>query len=93
MRVYYVYILASITRTLYVGITNDLQRRVRQHKERLNDSFTARYNVDRLVYYEDFNYVYNAIAREKALKRWRREKKIFLIESINPEWNDLSLDC
>ena len=90
MRIYYVYILASHTRTLYVGVTSNLQHRVWQHKNKQEDGFTSRYNVNRLVYYEDFTYIYDAIAREKAIKKWRREKKIWLIESINTDWEDLS---
>ncbi len=89
-RHYYVYIMASRTHVFYVGVTNNLVRRVRQHKERVHDGFTARYNVDRLVWYERWHYVRNAIAREKQIKPWRREKKIGLIEAPNPTWQDLS---
>ena len=87
---YYVYIMASRTRVLYVGMTNDLQRRVEQHKQKLVEGFTQRYNVTRLVYYEATNDVHAAIAREKQIKGWRRSKKTELIESVNPTWNDLS---
>ena len=87
---YYVYIMASRSRVLYVGMTNDLQRRVEQHKQKLVEGFTQRYNVTRLVYYEATNDVHAAIAREKQIKGWRRSKKTELIESINPPWNDLS---
>lgn len=92
-KVYWVYILASRRNgTLYVGVTNSLQRRLWQHKQRTADSFTARYAIDRLVYFEDFRDVTNAIAREKQLKDRSRAKKIALIEKENPQWNDLSAD-
>ncbi len=87
---YAAYILASRSHQFYVGVTNNLQRRIRQHKEHETDGFTARYNIDRLVWYEIFGYVHDAIAREKQLKGWRREKKIQLIEAKNPTWQDLS---
>jgi putative endonuclease len=87
---YYVYIMASRTHVFYVGMTNDIVRRVRQHKERVHEGFTARYNIDRLVWYEVWHYVRTAIAREKQIKPWRREKKIRLIESLNPAWQDWS---
>ena len=87
---YYVYVLASISRTLYVGVTNDLERRVAEHVEELRPGFAARYHVKRLVYFEAFSDIETAIAREKQLKGWRRSKKIKLIESLNPNWNDLS---
>jgi len=87
---YYVYIMASRSRVLYVGMTNDLQRRVEQHKQKLVEGFTQRYNVTRLVYYEATNDVHAAIAREKQIKGWRRSKKTDLIESVNRTWKDLS---
>ena len=89
-RTYWVYILASRSLTLYIGVTGDLQRRINQHKEHRFDAFTAQYNIDRLVYFERFHYVNNAISREKQLKSWRREKKIALITSTNPTWIDLA---
>jgi len=92
-RRYWVYIMASRSLTLYVGVTGNLQRRVAQHKAHLFDSFTAQYKVDRLVYFEPFHCVNNAINREKQLKHWRREKKIALIKSTNPTWIDLAEDC
>ena len=92
MRNYYVYITASISRVLYIGVTNDLVRRTYEHKNGLVQGFTKRYKVDRLVYFEECGDVVAAIAREKQLKGWKREKKIALIESINPAWNDLSLE-
>ncbi len=91
-KVYYVYITASFSRVLYVGMTDNLCRRVYEHKHKVFKGFTSRYNVDRLVYYEETNDVWVAINREKQLKRWRREKKIALIESINPAWEDLYRD-
>jgi putative endonuclease len=87
---YYVYIMTNHSRTLYVGTTNDIRRRVWQHKHKLIDGFTKRYNITRLVYYEETPDVAAAIAREKQIKGWLRKKKITLIESHNPGWNDLS---
>ena len=90
-KTYWVYILASQKNgTLYVGVTNSLERRAWQHREKTTAGFTARYGVDRLVYFEDFRDVTNAIAREKQLKAGSRAKKIALIEQENPEWSDLS---
>lgn len=90
MRLYYVYIMASLSRTLYTGVTNDLERRVYEHKHKALPGFTAQYNVNRLVYFEDAPDVKAAIAREKQIKSWSRGKKIALIESVNPTWDDLS---
>ena len=87
---YSVYILASHTRTLYTGVTNNLLLRVVQHKQRRVPGFTQRYNVTRLVYFEQYGGVGQAIAREKQIKGLLREKKIALIESRNPEWKDLT---
>jgi putative endonuclease len=87
---YYVYIMTSATGTLYTGITNNLQRRVYQHKKKLIDGFTKKYNVTRLAYYEVFYDVKDAITREKQIKGWRRSKKLDLIKSLNPTWRDLS---
>jgi putative endonuclease len=89
---YAVYIMASRSHTFYVGVTNNIERRVREHKEHEQEGFTARYHIDRLVWYQVFGDVHAAIAREKQLKRWRREKKIHLIESKNPTWRDLSAE-
>jgi putative endonuclease len=86
---YYAYVLASISRTLYIGVTNDLERRLVEHAEGLMPGFTAKYHVKRLVYFEAFGEIEAAIAREKQLKGWRRAKKIKMIESLNPSWNDL----
>ncbi len=90
MKQYYVYILTNRSRTLYTGVTNDLQRRVYEHKHKLVPGFTAKYNLTRLVYYEATPDIHAAIAREKQIKGWLRAKKIALIESMNPKWEDLS---
>jgi putative endonuclease len=87
---YFVYIVASLSRTLYIGVTNDLVRRVYEHKMKEVLGFTATYNVSRLVWFEEFETPSAAIAHEKQLKNWRRDKKIQLIESVNPSWDDLS---
>lgn len=85
-----VYILSSRTRTLYIGVTNDLERRIAQHKAGVGSRFTHKYGVDRLVYIEWAGDPLSAITREKSLKGWTRAKKIRLIESLNPEWKDLA---
>ena len=87
---YYVYIMTNYSRTLYVGVTNDLERRVYQHKQKLIPGFTRKYNITKLVYFEISNDVYSIISREKQIKGWLREKKIDLIRSVNPSWEDLS---
>src|SRR6266436_3017128 len=92
MAVYHVYILASASGVLYTGITNFLERRVRQHKAKLVDGFTKQYDVTRLVYYEPHGQPKSAIRREKQIKSWRREKKLALIRSMNPKFRDLSED-
>ena len=89
-RQYFVYVIASRTKALYVGVTNNLERRVNEHKSRLTPGFAARYHIVRLVYFEEFHDVRDAIAREKQIKAWRREKKVTLIEAMNPEWTDLA---
>jgi putative endonuclease len=90
MKQYFVYILASKRNgTLYLGITSSLLKRVYEHKNNLVEGFTKRYNVHDLVYYETYNYVYDAIAREKNIKKWKRQWKIELIEKSNPKWEDL----
>jgi len=88
---YYVYIMSNWSRTLYIGVTDDLIARVNQHKTKAKASFTAKYNVTDLVYCEMTGDILSAIRREKQLKGWLRAKKIALIESVNPEWRDLSL--
>ncbi len=90
MKTYYVYILTSSTGTLYTGITNDLFRRVYEHKQKLVEGFTKKYNIDRLVFYEETHDVNSALLREKQIKGWLRKKKIALIQSMNPKWEDLS---
>ncbi len=91
MNDYYVYILTnSSNKVMYIGITNNLERRVFEHKHELIDGFTKRYHVHRLVFYEQTSDVNAAIAREKQLKGWVREKKNRLVESQNPQWKDLS---
>jgi putative endonuclease len=87
---YHVYIMASASRVLYIGVTGHLLRRVRDHKEKRIPGFTARYRVTELVYFEAFGDIRMAIVREKQLKGWLREKKIALIESFNPHWRDLA---
>ena len=87
---YYTYIMASRSHTLYVGVTGNLLKRVFQHKWREHDGFTERYNCDRLVWFERHEEVGRAIAREKELKGWRRQKKVALVEALNPTWQDLS---
>ncbi|MBA3914671.1 MAG: GIY-YIG nuclease family protein [Acidobacteriales bacterium] len=89
-RCYYVYIMASRSLTLYTGITNNIFRRALEHKSGRIEGFTKKYNINRLVYYESFQYVNNAIAREKQIKAWTREKRLFLIKSMNPTWLDLA---
>src|SRR5690242_3331890 len=86
---YYVYILTNRSRTLYVGVTNDLRRRFEEHRTASPSSFTGRYRINVLVYFEEHRYILNAIAREKRLKGWSRERKIALIDSFNPTWRDL----
>jgi putative endonuclease len=89
-RNYYVYIMTNRSGTLYTGMTNDIKRRVCEHKEKIIGGFTQKYRIDRLVYFERFSDVMAAIQREKAIKGWLRQKKIALIKSENPEWKDLS---
>ena len=90
MKQYWVYILTNRSRTLYIGMTNDLERRVREHRAKTVPGFTKRYNIDRLVYFDAFGDVNEAIQREKQLKGWLRAKKVDLIEQTNPEWQDLA---
>jgi putative endonuclease len=91
--IYYVYMMQSASRrALYIGMTNNLRKRVWQHKTHVFEGFTDDYNCTRLVYWESFDDVANAIDREKQLKRWRREKKLWLIERKNPAWKDLAAD-
>jgi len=87
---YHVYIMASKSRTLYVGITSDLIRRVYEHKNKIVEGFTSRYNINRLVHFEETTDVNAAIVREKQIKGWLRNRKINLIEKMNSTWDDLS---
>ena len=89
-RFYFAYIIASRSRTLYVGVTGDLRRRIFQHKQKTHPGFTSRYNCNRLVWFETFSEVSAAIQREKEIKGWIRARKIALIELANPTWEDLS---
>ncbi|HZS29270.1 MAG TPA: GIY-YIG nuclease family protein [Candidatus Angelobacter sp.] len=87
---YFVYLLASLSGTLYVGLTDDLKKRMMQHKAGLFDNFTKKYKVDRLMYFETYNDPSTAAQRELQLKKWRREKKILLFAKSNPQWRDLT---
>jgi putative endonuclease len=87
---YFVYIVSSRSGTLYIGMTNSIYRRALQHKQREIEGFASKYGCDRLVYYESFDDVHKAIGREKQLKGWTRAKKIALIESKNPRWEDFA---
>jgi putative endonuclease len=90
MKNYYVFIVTNKPRgTLYIGMTNNLVRRVYEHRNGLIDGFTRKYNLEKLVYFEAFNRVEDAIHREKRLKKWNRQWKIELIEKVNPDWIDL----
>ena len=88
MAQYYVYIMTNKSRTLYTGVTNDLARRVYEHKQKLLPGFTSKYNITKLVYFEATEDVYAALNREKQIKGWLRDKKIALIEAANPDWKD-----
>ena len=91
MKNYYVYLLTNWNnRVMYVGMTNNLERRVYEHKNRLVSGLTKKYNINKLVYFEETSDVNAALSREKEIKKWRREKKDSLVLSINPEWRDLS---
>ena len=93
MQQYYTYIMTnSKNKVMYIGVTNNIQRRIYEHKNKTADGFTKKYNVNKLVFYETTNDARIAIEREKELKGWKREKKNALAESMNPEWKDLSLD-
>ena len=93
MNHYYVYIITNWNnKVLYIGVTNNIARRIYEHKNKLIDGFTKKYNVYKLVYLEEMNDVEAAISREKQLKGWNKDKKIMLIQSINPKWNELSIE-
>jgi putative endonuclease len=92
-RSYFIYIMSNpVDSVLYIGVTNNLQRRVYEHKEKMVEGFTSKYNCNKLVYYEETDEVASAIEREKQLKKWNRQKKDYLINQFNPERKDLSLD-
>jgi len=92
MKEYFVYIATNESGTLYTGITNNLLRRMHEHKQRIIKGFTSRYNIKKLVYFESGNNIQDALRREKQIKGWSRQKKIALIQSMNPDWEDLSAD-
>ena len=92
MKKYYVYILTNQSRTLYTGVTNDLERRVFEHKKEILPGFTKRYKMHKLIYYEEFPDPRSAILREKEIKGWIRKKKVDLINLSNPSWEDLAKD-
>ncbi len=92
VKTYYVYVMTNRSGTLYTGVTGDLERRVYQHKHGVGSKFTAKYRIDRLLHFETFSDVRDAIDREKQIKGWLRARKIALIESVNPNWADLSAD-
>ena len=88
---YYVYLMTNWNnKVIYVGVTNDLARRMYEHKNKLVDGFTKKYNINKLVYFEESQDINAAIAREKEIKKWRREKKNILVNLVNPKWRDLS---
>jgi putative endonuclease len=89
---YYVYILSSRSRTLYIGVTNSLLGRLEEHRDGKDGSFTKRYNIHRLVYFERFKFINNAIRREKFLKHFTHDEKLALITESNPTWEDLSIE-
>jgi putative endonuclease len=92
MGTYYVYMLSNKARTLYTGVTSDLERRMFEHKNKLVPGFTSKYNITQLVWFDDFEDVMQAIEGEKKIKGWRRSKKVALIETNNPVWKDLAQD-
>jgi putative endonuclease len=91
-RVFHVYILTNVSKMLYIGVTNNLERRVYEHRRKRVPGFSAKYNLHALVYFEAFGHISDAIAREKQLKGWLRSRKVALIQSQNPKWQDLAAD-
>jgi putative endonuclease len=91
-KAYHIYFMSNRSRTLYAGVTGNIRKRVYEHKTGAVEGFTSRYKLDRLVYWEKFQYVRSAIAREKQIKRWKRVKKVQLVVSMNPTWKDLAAD-
>ena len=92
MKKYFIYIMSSASKVLYIGVTNNLRRRVQEHQEGLLGGFSQKYKTKKLIYFEEYKNVNEELAREKQIKKWRREKKIFLIETLNYNWNDFSKD-
>jgi len=90
MNNYYIYILTNKSNTLYVGVTNNIQKRLYEHKNKLINGFTKKYNLNKLIYFETYQNINDAIKREKQIKGWTRKKKIDLIKTKNPNFNDLS---
>ena len=90
MKSYYVYILVNKSKMLYTGVTSNLEKRIYEHRHHLINGYTKKYNINKLVYFEETNDINAAIEREKQIKGWLRQKKITLIESANPDWQDLS---
>lgn len=91
MKTYYIYMIANKSNTvLYIGVTNNLERRIFEHKHKIIKGFSSKYNLTKLVYYEEYSDITTAIAREKHLKGWRRSRKNGLVETVNPEWKDLT---
>ena len=88
---YYVYILTNKSNTLYIGVTNNLIRRIYEHKHKFVDGFTKRYNIDKLIYFEEYSSAIEAIGREKQLKGWTRKRKMTLIKTVNPEFNEIDI--
>ena len=88
---YFVYILTNKSNTLYVGVTNNLQKRIYEHKQKISDGFTARYNINKLIYFEEFKNIEEAISAEKRIKGWTRKKKLDLIKQLNPNFIDLEV--
>lgn len=91
-RQYYVYVMTNKSGTLYVGVTNNIKKRIYEHKNKLVEGFTKKYNINRLLYFETFGDIFSAISREKTIKGWLRKKKIELVRTSNPAWADLSQD-
>ncbi|MGE3340605.1 MAG: GIY-YIG nuclease family protein [Candidatus Altimarinota bacterium] len=89
---FFVYIMASTSGTLYIGVTSNLMHRVSEHKNEVREGFTKKYHCKKLVYFEEYQYIHDAAERETQLKKWRREKKETLIASLNPSWKDLAGD-
>ena len=91
MKRYYVYIMTNHSKTLYIGMTNDLRRRVSEHKEKMIEGFTKRYKINQLVYFEEYDDVRYAIERETRLKTWSRQRKIDQIATMNPDWKEIEM--